>query len=152
MNKPASSTPCWLKIGWHGQFRRLQTNIVIQSGHNTENQNDTFIVHSTQENNGSTSKHKKTAIDLSRCLINSRDGREDSKVRDVTSDHGREEVLVAEGLQLEREEEGDEAEEDAEQEDVGNVMTAERFVSADQCVVRHELKDTNFTLGAVIAF
>ena len=37
----------------------------------------------------------------------SRDSHEDSEVRYVSSDHGREEVLAAEGLQLEREEEGD---------------------------------------------
>ena len=71
----------------------------------------------------------------------SHDGGENGEVRDVAADDGREEAGAPEVLQLDGQEEGDEAEQDAHQEDVGLVVAALRLEPVDDGVVRQELKE-----------
>jgi hypothetical protein len=68
------------------------------------------------------------------------DGHEDGEVRDVSSNESRKKALASEVLQLDGQEEGDQTEEDAHQENVGLVVTPERFESGDNRVVGKELK------------
>ena len=68
------------------------------------------------------------------------DGDENSKIWDVSSGVGRKEVLCLEGLQLQRDKEGDEAQQNAQQEDVGNEMAAQGLKAGHHSFIWNELE------------